>query len=169
MIYITDDDLLQMRYHAEAGGDVLVFAEQLGYPINRELVAQLFDELIFIRDFHKVRVLRLRIDKSGENGIGAKLRKKVRELYTTDSIAGSAISHYYKNDPRVSNVDKGHPEYQMKQVKLPMWMANIVEKTDLHLIRSIQDLENITLRPIDEERKLKGTVSVDYHGGYPAQ
>ena len=169
MIYITDDDLLQMRYHGEAGGDVLVLAEELGYPINRELVAQLFEELIYIKDFHGVRVLRFRIEKSDENGIGALIRRRIRELYTRDGFTGAAIGHYYENDPRVPNLDKAHPEYLMKQVKLPMWMAKIAERTDIHLIRRKEDLNNIMLRPVDEERKLKATISVDHHGGYPAE
>ena len=167
MIYITDDDFLQMRYHAKAGGDVLQLADEMGYPVNMDLVKLLFEELIFIKDFHKVKIIRLKLDKADENGIGAYVRNKVRELYTTDSFAGAAISHYYKQDPRVSSVDKTHPEYVTKQIKLPYWMATIVEHTDLILSRNRHDLDQVKLRPIDEERKLKGTLSVDHYGGYP--
>lgn len=169
MIYITDDDLLQMRYHSEAGGDVLDFAAKLGYPINKDLVKQLFSELIYIKDYHHERVLKFRVEKKDENGIGAAIRKRIRELYTADLFEGAAIGHYYKYDDRISNFDKDHPEYLMKQVKLPMWMASIADTTAIHLIRNKEDLEKITLRPIDEERKLKGTLSVDYHGGYPEE
>jgi hypothetical protein len=159
MLYIDENDLLQMRYHGEAGGDVLIMAKELGYPVNRKLVQRLFEELIYIQGFHRIFKVNFRVERGSEKDIGAKIRRTVRELYTPDSFLGTAIAYYYYEDPRTLQHTKELDDFVMKQVKLPFWMATLVERTEIAKVTNSDDLDKIRLRKIDEKRKKKAVFS----------
>ena len=150
MKHIKDDDIYFIRLAEEDGNNPLKVAENLGYIINKDIILEIIMAGIDT-GMIKNTTVKVFLPKSESDSkiVGELLRKKIFELYGTDTF--QLISVAYRYPYQRGYVKRTEDEYVEKIIGVPVYIRNIICGIGLNKCKSLYEIKNFRLDNYDEK------------------
>jgi len=150
---ISPGDSESLRIHGNNSGNVLEYAEELGYKVDTEFVYELLIKDIRIIDKGiTTTTIILREEDANRSDVGTILRTKVYDLFGDGEPRLIALGHKCQEN-RVLRLDDVKKGYKMKRIKVPKYMRNIIRGSGLALATSINEIKNFKMETENGRRE----------------